>query len=79
MTPAKSFEKLIKNEDNCDNAKNYLSSVLNLPSQYVPNLLNKDNYFKKFDEREYYIGIEQYKDEINREAMESIYMLNNKQ
>ena len=79
LVAAKSFEKLIKDEDNCDNTKNYLSSVLNLPSQYVPNLLNKDNYFKKFDEGEYYIGIEQYKDEINREAMESIYTLNNSQ
>ena len=77
FVPTKSFEKLIKEEDNSDNTKNYLRSVLNLPSQYVPNLLNKDNYFKKFDEGEYYIGIEQYKDEINREAMESIYILNN--
>ena len=79
LVPGKSFDNLIKDEDSCDNMKNNLRSVLNLPSQYVPNLLNKDNYFKKFDEREYYIGIEQYKDEINREAMESIYMLNNKQ
>ena len=79
LVPGKSFDNLIKDEDSYDNMKNNLRSVLNLPSQYVPNLLNKDNYFKKFDEREYYIGIEQYKDEINREAMESIYMLNNKQ
>ena len=74
LVPGKSFDHLLKDEDSYDNiTSNNLKSVLNPPSKYVPNLLDKEKYFKKLDKGEYYIGLEEYKDQLNRE---SLYILN---
>ena len=59
----------LSNNDEDDNYKNILCTVLNPPPQYVQNLMNSDKYFKKFNKNEYYIGLEDYKDHLNREYM----------
>lgn len=56
--------------DNNEISNNILYTVLNPPHQYVTKMINEDKYFKKFDKNEYYIGLEDYKDKLNREYAE---------
>ena len=59
------------NEQNFDHNKkcNVLLTELISPSNYVKKLLNDDNFFKKIDKEEYYIGIEQFKDDMNKKFL----------
>ena len=59
------------NEQNFDNNKkcNVLLTELIPPSNYVKKLLNDDNFFKNIDKEEYYIGIEQFKDDMNKKFL----------
>lgn len=68
-----SLENLINDSSSFSINDNVLQSVLNPPSKYIPNLMVNDKFFKKFNKDEYYIGIEDYKDQLNRE---SFLMLN---
>ena len=65
-----SFDRMSLSDDKDEINNNILFTVLNPPSQYVKNLMNKDKFFKKFSKDEYYIGLEDYKDQLNREYME---------
>jgi len=59
-------------DENFENNKkdnNVLLTQMNPPPNYVKKLLNDDNFFKKLDKNEYYIGIEQFKDELNRQLL----------
>ena len=49
-----------------------LQSALNPPSKYVSNLMENENLFKKFKTEEYYKGIEDYIDQLNREYYQMI-------
>ena len=59
------------NEQNFDNNQtcNVLLTELIPPCNYVKKLLNDDNFFKKIDKEEYYIGIEQFKDNMNKKFL----------
>jgi hypothetical protein len=66
-----SLEKMsLISDDNSEINNNILLTVLNPPHQYVTNLMSNDKFFKKFNKNEYYIGIEDYKDNLNREYIE---------
>ena len=68
-----------ENYDTYNRGSNVLLTQMNPPPSYVKKLLNDDNFFKKIDKSEYYMGIEDFKDEINRQlintckAFEKIY------
>ena len=53
--------------ENIDKENNVLLTQMNPPPNYIKKLLNDDNFFKKIDREEYYMGIEKFKDEINRQ------------
>ena len=61
------FEDENFESNNKDN--NVLLTQMNPPPNYVKKLLSDDNFFKKLDKEEYYIGIEQFKDELNRQLL----------
>ena len=67
------------NYDTHNRGSNVLLTQMNPPPNYVKKLLNDDNFFKKVDKNEYYMGIEYFKDEMNRQlintckAFEKIY------
>ena len=62
-------------EDNFDNNNNKENNVLltqlNPPPGYVKKLLSDDNFFKNINKQEYYMGIEQFKDEMNRQFLKN--------
>ena len=65
----KSLENLIYSNSSINfNNDNVLQSVLNPSSKFVQDLMENDNFFKKYSKDEYYNGIEDYKDQINRES-----------
>ena len=75
LQTGKSLENLIYNNSSVnDNNDHVLQSALSLPSKYVSNLMEKENFFKIFNNEEYYNGIEDYKDQLNRES----YLMLNK-
>ena len=49
-----------------------LQSALNPPSKYVSKLMENENFFKKFKTEEYYKGIEDYIDQLNRESYQML-------
>ena len=53
--------------DNNDKESNVLLTQMSPPPSYIKKLLDDDNFFKKIDKEEYYMGIEQFKDEMNRQ------------
>ena len=55
--------------ENNEKENNVLLTQMNPPPSYVKKLLNDDNFFKQFDKEEYYMGIEKFKDEINRQFL----------
>lgn len=57
------------NDNNNITNKNEIFSVLNPPDDYVKKLMNNDKLFKKINKNEYYSGIEEFKDIINRESI----------
>ena len=60
-------------EDNCDNISqrsNVLLTQMTPPPDYVKKLLTDDNFIKKPDKNEYYLGIEYFKDEMNRKIID---------
>ena len=68
-----SLERMsLLSDDKDEINNNILFTVLNPPPQYVKNLMNNDKYFKKFNKDEYYIGLEDYKDQLNRDYMEML-------
>ena len=67
---------LFADELDTNNNNKILLTVLNPPHEYVKNLMSEQNFFKKFNNKEYYVGIEEYKDEINRKTYE--FLTNNK-
>ncbi len=69
LAPTKSIEHLLK-DDSYEIVSKNLMSVLNPPSKSVSKLLNEENFFKKIDKGEYYIGLEEYKDKLSRESIE---------
>ena len=64
-----SFDHLLKDEVDANN-KTILMSALNPPKKYIENLMNSENFFKTFNKGEYYVGIEDYQDNLNRESLE---------
>lgn len=70
LAPTKSIEHLLKDDDSYEIVSKNLMSVLNPPSKSVSKLLNEENFFKKIDKGEYYIGLEEYKDKLSRESIE---------
>ena len=52
------------NNSNNNGFSNILLTQMN-PSPNIKKMLNDDNFFKKINKEEYYIGIEQFKDEMN--------------
>ena len=67
-----SLEKMSLSNVKAENKNNILFTVLNPPPQYIKNLMNNDKYFNKFNKNEYYMGLEDYKDQLNREYMETL-------
>jgi len=59
------------NFDNINKRNNVLLTQLNPPPNYIKKLLDDNNFFKKIDKEEYYVGIEQFKDDINRKLLDS--------
>ena len=57
------------NYDTHNRGSNVLLTQMNPPPNYVKKLLNDDNFFKKVDKNEYYMGIEYFKDEMNRQLI----------
>ena len=57
------------NYENDNKSNNVLFTQMNLPPNYFKQLLNDDNFFKEIDKGEYYMGIEQFKDGINRQLL----------
>jgi hypothetical protein len=57
------------NDNNDITNSNEIFSVLNPPDDYVKKLMNNDKLFKKINKNEYYSGIEEFKDIINRESI----------
>ena len=58
--------------ENNEKENNVLLTQMNPPPSYVKKLLNDDNFFKQFDKEEYYMGIEKFKDEINRQFLKTL-------
>ena len=59
------------NFDNINKRNNVLLTQLTPPPNYIKKLLDDNNFFKKIDKEEYYVGIEQFKDDINRKLLDS--------
>ena len=57
--------------ENNEKENNVLLTLMNPPPNYVKKLLNDDNFFKKIDKEEYYMGIEKFKDDINRQFLKN--------
>lgn len=69
-----------ENNDSISKDNNVLLTVLTPPANYVKKLLNDDNFFKNIEKEEYYLGIEQFKDDMNRQLVNySEYFLNQNQ
>jgi len=62
------------NYDNINQRSNVLLTQMNPPPDYVKKLLTDDNFIKKPDKTEYYMGIEYFKDEMNRKIIDTIKM-----
>ena len=62
---------LLNDDNNFDNNfdNNPIFSVLNPPDEYVKTLMNDKKLFKTINKDEYYSGIEQFKDIINRDSI----------
>ena len=61
-------------EDNTNNnnkENNVLLTQLTPPPGYFKKLLSDDNCFKSINKQEYYIGIEEFKDNINRQFLKN--------
>ena len=59
------------NYDNINQRSNVLLTQMNPPPDYVKKLLTDDNFIKKPDKNEYYLGIEYFKDEMNRKIIDT--------
>ena len=72
LNPRASLDSLLDEDDDILTYKNnyVMKTVLNPPTQYVKNLMDDKNFFKKIEKKEYYLGIENYKDELIRESMD---------
>lgn len=55
--------------ENNDLEKNVLLTQMTPPPSYFKTLLNDDNFFKQPNKKEYYTGIEEFKDEMNRQLL----------
>lgn len=68
-----SLENLLNDEFEVNNNNNKsLKSALNPPKEYVKDLMNNENFFKTFSKEQYYVGIEDYNDNLNRESLENL-------
>ena len=75
LKPGKSLENIINDNSSVNIiVDQVLQSALNPPSKYISNLMEDRNFFKKFNKEEYYRGLEDYKDTLNRES----YLMLNK-
>ena len=59
------------NYDSINQKSNVLLTQMNPPPDYVKKLLTDDNFLKKPDKNEYYMGIEYFKDEMNRKIIDT--------
>lgn len=59
------------NYDSINQKNNVLLTQMNPPPDYVKKLLTDDNFLKKPDKNEYYMGIEYFKDEMNRKIIDT--------
>ena len=63
------FDDDFENNVNNNGFSNVLLTQMNPPPNYIKKMLNDDNFFKKINKEEYYIGIEQFKDEMNKQLL----------
>lgn len=61
---------LDEDDDSFINNNEVLKTVLNPPIQNSQKIIDSKNFFKKIEKNEYYLGIENYKDELIRESMD---------
>lgn len=78
LNPRTSIDNLFDEDDGSfikDNS-DILKTALNPPSKYDKILMDNNNFFKKIEKKEYYNGIEEYKDLLIRESKDALKKIN---
>ena len=63
---------LMREDSNNINENNAIFSAITLSDEYIKKLMNSQRFFKNINKEDYYSGIENYKDNLNREIFSDL-------